>query len=106
MRHIQSYRSRSLCAVSNMVVFGGLLALVISLSVVYGHPASSKTGSSSRDGSWSLKDFKALVTFGDSYTDESRAAYFASNLGKAPPTGWVEPIVGGLTLPNSSAKFS
>ncbi|EED22785.1 GDSL lipase/acylhydrolase family protein [Talaromyces stipitatus ATCC 10500] len=41
---------------------------------------------------WRLKKFKSLVTFGDSYTDESRYGYFASHNGSAPPVGWVDPI--------------
>ncbi|KAF9891554.1 hypothetical protein FE257_004022 [Aspergillus nanangensis] len=40
---------------------------------------------------WALRDFKTLVTFGDSYTDDSRLGYFASNGGAAPPVGWVQP---------------
>jgi hypothetical protein len=36
--------------------------------------------------------FKSLVTFGDSYTDESRAPYFGQH-GRAPPTGWMGPVV-------------
>lgn len=42
---------------------------------------------------WKLKKFKSLVTFGDSYTDESRFGYFASHNGSAPPVGWVDPVV-------------
>lgn len=42
---------------------------------------------------WPLKSFKTLVTFGDSYTDESRLNYFASHNGSAPPVGWIDPIV-------------
>lgn len=44
--------------------------------------------------SWNLARFKSLVTFGDSYTDESRYNYFATHNGSAPPPGWVDPPVG------------
>lgn len=43
---------------------------------------------------WAGKEFESLVTFGDSYTDEQRISYFASNNGTAPPVGWIEPVVG------------
>lgn len=36
---------------------------------------------------WQAQDFKTLVTFGDSYTDENRLGYFASHNGSAPPVG-------------------
>lgn len=42
---------------------------------------------------WGLKDFKTLVAFGDSYTDESRLDYFSSHNGSAPPVGWIDPVV-------------
>lgn len=42
---------------------------------------------------WKSFNFTSLVTFGDSYTDESRLKYFEDNNGDAPPVGWVEPIV-------------
>lgn len=42
---------------------------------------------------WAGNDFKSLVTFGDSYTDEKRAGYFADNNGAAPPVGWIQPVV-------------
>lgn len=48
------------------------------------HPKSS---------AWDLKKFTSLVAFGDSYTDDSRLGYFASNNGSAPPVGWVNPAV-------------
>lgn len=42
---------------------------------------------------WDLTQFKALVAFGDSYTDESRIGYFGAHNGAAPPTGWIGPVV-------------
>lgn len=43
--------------------------------------------------SWNLKQFTSLVVFGDSYSDDSRLAYFIENNGTAPPVGWVNPVV-------------
>ena len=43
---------------------------------------------------WTPDKFKSLVTFGDSFTDEARAAYFGKH-GTAPPTGWMGPVVRG-----------
>jgi len=46
---------------------------------------------------WSLHQFKSLVAFGDSYTDESRLNYFMAHGGLSPPIGWVEPVVRART---------
>ncbi|KAE8383318.1 glycoside hydrolase superfamily [Aspergillus bertholletiae] len=35
--------------------------------------------------------FNNLVTFGDSYTDDTRVAYFYAHNGSAPPVGWKQP---------------
>lgn len=43
--------------------------------------------------SWGAGRFKSLVSFGDSYTDDSRLGYFINNNGSAPPVGWVNPPV-------------
>lgn len=53
-------------------------------------------GHGPKSGDWSLKKFTSLVAFGDSYTDDSRLGYFASNNGSAPPVGWVNPAVGRM----------
>lgn len=42
---------------------------------------------------WSLQKFTSLVTFGDSYTDDSLLQYFADHNGSAPPVGYVNPAV-------------
>ncbi|KIV81975.1 hypothetical protein PV11_04121 [Exophiala sideris] len=39
--------------------------------------------------SWSVSRFKHLVTFGDSYTDESRLEYFINHGGVGPPPGTI-----------------
>ncbi|PWY65620.1 SGNH hydrolase [Aspergillus sclerotioniger CBS 115572] len=41
---------------------------------------------------WGPSKFTTLVTFGDSYTDDTRVSYFYNHNGSAPPVGWVEPI--------------
>ncbi|PYI07368.1 SGNH hydrolase [Aspergillus sclerotiicarbonarius CBS 121057] len=41
---------------------------------------------------WGPSKFTSLVTFGDSYTDDTRVSYFYNHNGSAPPVGWVEPI--------------
>ncbi|KAF2805663.1 GDSL lipase/acylhydrolase family protein [Mytilinidion resinicola] len=71
-------------------------ALVLSLTTATGHWKGPSHPS------WDLRQFKSLVTFGDSYTDENRLGYFGANNGSAPPTGWVEPMSfntagGGIT---------
>jgi len=43
---------------------------------------------------WNLQQFKNFITFGDSYTDESRLAYFYTHGGAAPPPGTLLPQVG------------
>ncbi|PYH95491.1 GDSL lipase/acylhydrolase family protein [Aspergillus ellipticus CBS 707.79] len=43
-------------------------------------------------GRWGPTSFRNLVTFGDSYTDDTRINYFYNHNGSAPPVGWVEPI--------------
>lgn len=37
------------------------------------------------------KTFSNLVTFGDSYTDDGRLAYYISSNGSAPPAGTIQP---------------
>ncbi|KAF7587957.1 hypothetical protein BBP40_006496, partial [Aspergillus hancockii] len=56
----------------------GLLALDTTLA----HPTQK----------WGPKKFKSLVTFGDSYTDDSRLSYFYEHNATAPPVGWEQPV--------------
>ena len=42
---------------------------------------------------WEAENFKTLVTFGDSYTDENRLGYFINHNGSAPPVGWEQGVV-------------
>lgn len=64
-----------------------------------GQDAGSQEGSAA----WGHLDIKSVVTFGDSYTDESRLAYFIGHNGSAPPPGT---ITGSEDLPVSNATAS
>ncbi|KAF2733003.1 hypothetical protein EJ04DRAFT_513545 [Polyplosphaeria fusca] len=62
------------------------------------------------DNGWSAKNFKNIVTFGDSYTDENRLGYFINHK-SAPPVGWEQPIglstsTGGLSWPRYASIYS
>ena len=53
---------------------------------------------------WNLKQFTSLVVFGDSYSDDSRLAYFINTTGTPPRVGWVDPVVSldGIEPPNEA----
>jgi hypothetical protein len=70
-----------------MVTAGNLLRLLASLSLANGYVLSAKNSNA-----WSANEFKTVVFFGDSYTDEGRGPYFVMTGGKVPP-GWKEPEV-------------
>jgi phospholipase/lecithinase/hemolysin len=60
---------------------------------------------------WKDGQFKTLVTFGDSYTDENRLNYFGSHNGSAPPIGWDQPVglataSGGLSWARYASIYS
>ncbi|OBT41293.1 hypothetical protein VE00_08422 [Pseudogymnoascus sp. WSF 3629] len=60
---------------------------------------------------WGLKKFKNLVSFGDSYTDESRLGYFQQHNGQGPPAGTLLPGStstpgGGITWPRWVSIYS
>ncbi|KAF2019333.1 carbohydrate esterase family 16 protein [Aaosphaeria arxii CBS 175.79] len=60
---------------------------------------------------WKSKNFTTLVTFGDSYSDESRLGYFINNNGSAPPVGWEQPVglntaSGGLSWARLASIYS
>ena len=59
-----------------------LVFLTLSQHLVNAHPVQS----------WGSYEFKSLVSFGNSYTDESRLNYFTEHK-DAPPAGWKEPDV-------------
>ncbi|TVY82306.1 Acetylesterase [Lachnellula suecica] len=61
-------------------------------------------------GPW-VTDFKNLVAFGDSYTDESRLSYFIAHNGTAPPPGQLTPFSndtagGGVTWDRWVADYT
>lgn len=60
-----------------------LVGIALTLDAALAHPVRT----------WGLRKFKTLVTFGDSYTDDSRLTYFANHNGSAPRVGWVQPEV-------------
>lgn len=66
---------------------------LFSLSTLTLLSLSLSTTNAGRHPHFSLSNFKTLVTFGDSYTDDSRLGYFINNDGEAPPVGWVQPEV-------------
>ncbi|KIW31690.1 uncharacterized protein PV07_03295 [Cladophialophora immunda] len=87
----------------------GLFALGASLF------ASSTTSSAlprqSSSKPWSLKSFNSLITFGDSYTDESRLGWFINHNGSAPPAGTLLPETfsapgGGRTWPRYVVQYT
>lgn len=47
----------------------------------------------SHNPNWNLTSFTSLVSFGDSYTDDSRLSYFIAHNGSAPPVGYANPAV-------------
>ncbi|KAK5135902.1 hypothetical protein LTR04_004581, partial [Oleoguttula sp. CCFEE 6159] len=54
--------------------------------------AACPSASAAAHNAWGLKSLTSLVSFGDSYTDENRLAYFIANNGSAPPVGYVGPV--------------
>ncbi|PYH41065.1 SGNH/GDSL hydrolase family protein [Aspergillus saccharolyticus JOP 1030-1] len=59
---------------------------------------------------WGPRQFTSLVTFGDSYTDDTRFSYFQTHNNSAPPVGWVEPEAnisssGGYIWPHYVAAY-
>jgi len=53
--------------------------------------ADTDSASHNPHGSWHLRSFDNLITFGDSYTDENRLGYFTTHNGTAPPVGELLP---------------
>ncbi len=58
-----------------------------------------------------MTNFDSLVTFGDSYTDESRLSWFISHNGSAPPVGALLPesfdaADGGRTWPRYVVQYT
>ena len=60
---------------------------------------------------WQASNYRSLLTFGDSYTDENRLNYFGSNNGSAPPAGTFLPesfdtAGGGRTWPRYVVQYT
>lgn len=60
---------------------------------------------------WSVANFQSLITFGDSYTDESRLGWFINHNGSAPPAGTLLPesfstAGGGRTWPRYVVQYT
>ncbi|EXJ81977.1 hypothetical protein A1O1_08044 [Capronia coronata CBS 617.96] len=60
---------------------------------------------------WSVSNFDSLITFGDSYTDESRLGWFINHNGTAPPAGSLSPenfvtASGGRTWPRYVIQYT
>ena len=61
--------------------------------------------------SWTAKQFTSLITFGDSYTDESRLGWFITHNGSAPEAGTLLPesastAGGGRTWPRYVVQYT
>ncbi|KAF2864505.1 carbohydrate esterase family 16 protein [Piedraia hortae CBS 480.64] len=64
-----------------------LLALAYSFLAADASPLVASTSTSN----WARLKLKSLVSFGDSYTDDSRLWYFLNHGNTPPPVGWVNP---------------
>lgn len=77
-----------------MLISMAIIALVVPIAVVFGrHTSSPPPAASWAAGTWNASNFKNLVTFGDSYTDEARGLYYQGHNGQFPPPGWIAPVV-------------
>ncbi|KAL4991882.1 hypothetical protein BDW68DRAFT_184544 [Aspergillus falconensis] len=68
-----------------MVAFPRLqavLPLVLNASAVLAHGGHH----------WGPEKWRTLITFGNSYTDDTRLQYFEGHHGNPPPVGWKEPV--------------
>ncbi|KAF2877391.1 hypothetical protein BDV95DRAFT_625295 [Massariosphaeria phaeospora] len=83
-----------------------VLNLAFAGGLAHGHPRPARPGRG-----WRAENFKTLVTFGDSYTDENRLGYFINNNGSAPSVGWEQPLglntaSGGLSWARYASLYS
>lgn len=74
------------------------------------HSSSCAKGYTAKATKFGWRKIQALVSFGDSYTDESRIRYFQEH-GQAPPVGWVAPASnntasGGKSWARMAAELS
>jgi hypothetical protein len=90
-------KSRKWIWITAMVLIVILMSgLIIPLAVVYGRAQSDSAPmpdvSETLVAQWSIDNFKQLISFGDSYTDEARAKTFDD----PHPLGWIPPTVSRL----------
>lgn len=74
----------------SLVPPAAVLALGVSLFISFSF-ASSLIPPPTTKSAWSVSNFNSLITFGDSYTDESRLGWFINHNGSAPPAGALLP---------------
>ncbi|KAF2665683.1 hypothetical protein BT63DRAFT_428632 [Microthyrium microscopicum] len=102
---------RTRTIIGAIVVTVLLVAIIITLSALYGTQRDkTHANSDSSHKAWELKNFKTLVVFGDSYSDEGRGLYINQH-GTWPPVGWQNPVtdlsaVGGYVWPRWTAWYS
>ncbi|WPB01764.1 uncharacterized protein RHO25_006396 [Cercospora beticola] len=80
-------------------------------STLASYPGSSWKPKHNNHSPWDLKKFTSLVTFGDSYTDDSRLSYLGQTNGSLPPVGYANPAnynsaSGGRPWPQYVAQYS
>lgn len=68
-----------------------LVALLLTLCLLAQSGTTSSIPRGNQSPTWSVSNFQSLITFGDSYTDESRLGYFISHDGSAPLPGTLLP---------------
>ncbi|KIX04773.1 uncharacterized protein Z518_05643 [Rhinocladiella mackenziei CBS 650.93] len=89
---------------------GPTAVLLIVLSLLTSS-SSSLLPRQTQDNPWSASKFHSLITFGDSYTDESRLGWFINHNGSAPPPGAFLPesfttAGGGRTWPRYVVQYT
>lgn len=92
---------------------GTKLALGLSLLLITSTTGTAlpRHGHPSKNPAWSVSNFKSLITFGDSYTDESRLGWFINHNGTAPASGTLLPesfftAGGGRTWPRYVVQYT
>ncbi|KAJ9607563.1 hypothetical protein H2200_007641 [Cladophialophora chaetospira] len=86
-------------------------AAVLSLAAALFTSSSTSSVLPRQNKPWSVKQFSSLITFGDSYTDESRLGWFINHNGSAPEAGTLLPesastAGGGRTWPRYVVQYT
>ena len=92
----------------------GSAMLALGISLLISSTSCSvlpRTGQPSKNTDWCVSNFQSLITFGDSYTDESRLGSFIAHKGTAPATGTLLPesfstAGGGRTWPRYVVQYT